>query len=220
MTLQTIEMNPAGEARASLIVLHGLGADGADFITMCDALDLADVGPMRFVMPRAQERPVSLNNGYVMRAWYDLYGLETHRREDEAGLRESMREVHGLIDRERERGVPAHRIVLAGFSQGCAMTLLAGLRYPERLAGLVGLSGYLPLIGSTAAERHPANAEVPLFMAHGSQDDVVSIERGRNARDALTSLGYRVEWQDYPMAHSMCMDEVNDLNRWLLQVLA
>lgn len=219
MTLQTIEMHPASEARASLIVLHGLGADGADFIPMVDALQLAEVGPLRCVMPRAPERPVTLNNGYVMRAWYDLYGLETHRREDEAGLRASIREVHALIDRERERGVPAHRIVLAGFSQGCAMTLLAGLRYPERLAGLAGLSGYLPLMASTASERHSANAETPIFMAHGSQDDVVAIERGRTARDALAALGYRIDWHDYPMAHSMCMEEVQDLNRWLLQVL-
>jgi phospholipase/carboxylesterase len=219
MTLQTIELHPATEARASLIVLHGLGADGADFIPMVDALQLAEVGPLRCVMPRAPERPVTLNNGYVMRAWYDLYGLETHRREDEAGLRASIREVHALIDRERERGVPAHRIVLAGFSQGCAMTLLAGLRYPERLAGLAGLSGYLPLMASTASERHAANAETPIFIAHGSQDDVVAIERGRTARDALAALGYRIDWHDYPMAHSMCMEEVQDLNRWLLQVL-
>jgi len=219
MTLQTIEMHQAGDARASLIVLHGLGADGADFIPMVDALRLAEVGPLRCVMPRAPERPVTLNNGYVMRAWYDLYGLETHRREDEAGLRDSIRQVHALIDRERERGVPAHRIVLAGFSQGCAMTLLAGLRYPERLAGLAGLSGYLPLMASTASERHAANAETPIFLAHGSQDDVVAIERGRTARDALATLGYRIDWHDYPMAHSMCMEEVNDLNRWLLQVL-
>ena len=144
MTLQTIEMHPADAARASLIILHGLGADGADFVAMVDALRLSEVGPLRCVMPRAPERPVTLNNGYVMRAWYDLYGLETHRREDEDGLRASLREVHALIDRERERGVPAHRIVLAGFSQGCAMTLLAGLRYPGRLGGLVGLSGYVP----------------------------------------------------------------------------
>ena len=157
MTLQTIEMHPASEARASLIVLHGLGADGADFIPMVDALQLAEVGPLRCVMPRAPERPVTLNNGYVMRAWYDLYGLETHRREDEAGLRASIREVHALIDRERERGVPAHRIVLAGFSQGCAMTLMTGLRCPHPLAGLVALSGYLPLADTTATERHAAN---------------------------------------------------------------
>lgn len=218
MPLQTIEICPAGEASASLIVLHGLGADGADFIQMCDALDLSDVGAVRHVLPRAAERPITLNNGYRMRAWYDLYGMELQRREDEPGLRDSIREVHGLIDRERERGVPAQRIVLAGFSQGCAMTLLAGLRYPERLGGLVAMSGYLPLSASTAAERHQANARVPIFMAHGRQDAMVTIDRGIAARDTLAALGYDIAWHDYPMEHSMCMDEVSDLNRWLLKV--
>jgi phospholipase/carboxylesterase len=218
MTLQTIEISPAGEAQASLIVLHGLGADGADFIQMCDALKLPGVGPVRFVLPRAAERPITLNNGYRMRAWYDLYGMELQRREDETGLRESVREVHALIDRERARGVPAQRIVLAGFSQGCAMTLLAGLRYPERLGGLVALSGYLPLAATTAAEAHAANALVPIFMAHGRQDAMVGIERGMAARDALKALGYDIAWHDYPMEHSMCMEEVTELNRWLLKV--
>ncbi|MCV2367878.1 alpha/beta hydrolase [Roseateles oligotrophus] len=218
MTLQTIELCPADAAKASLIVLHGLGADGADFIPMCDALDLAEVGAVRFVLPRATERPITLNNGYRMRAWYDLYGMELQRREDEAGLRESVREVHALIDRERERGVPAHRIVLAGFSQGCAMTLLAGLRYPERLGGLVAMSGYLPLAAQTAAERHDANALVPIFMAHGRKDAMVTMDRGIAARDALAALGYNIAWHDYPMEHSMCMEEVTELNRWLLKV--
>jgi phospholipase/carboxylesterase len=218
MPLQTIELCPAGPASASLIVLHGLGADGADFIPMCDALDLSEVGAVRFVLPRATERPITLNNGYRMRAWYDLYGMELQRREDEAGLRDSIREVHALIDIERERGVPANRIVLAGFSQGCAMTLLAGLRYPERLGGLVAMSGYLPLAASTAAERHDANALVPIFMAHGRKDAMVTMERGLAARDALTALGYNIAWHDYPMEHSMCMEEVTELNHWLLKV--
>ena len=218
MTLQTIEICPAQAATASLIVLHGLGADGADFIQMCDALTLGDAGPVRFVLPRAAERPITLNNGYRMRAWYDLYGMELQRREDETGLRDSIREVHALIDRERARGVPAQRIVLAGFSQGCAMTLLAGLRYPERLGGLVALSGYLPLAGTTAAERHDANALVPIFMAHGRQDAMVTMARGLAARDALAALGYSIAWHDYPMEHSMCMEEVTELNRWLLKV--
>ncbi|MDC8772586.1 alpha/beta hydrolase [Roseateles albus] len=222
MTLQTIELCPAvqapAKASASMIVLHGLGADGADFIPMCDALDLSAVGPVRFVLPRATERPITLNNGYRMRAWYDLYGMELQRREDEAGLRDSIREVHALIDIERERGVPAHRIVLAGFSQGCAMTLLAGLRYPERLGGLVAMSGYLPLAASTAAERHDANALVPIFMAHGRQDAMVTMARGIHARDTLTALGYKVAWHEYPMEHSMCMEEVTELNHWLLKV--
>lgn len=218
MTLATLEMCPDAEPQATLIVLHGFGADGTDFISMCDALDLAAVGPVRFVLPRAPERPITVNNGHPMRAWYDILGSGAQRREDEAGLRESMRQVHGLLDRERARGIPAHRIVLAGFSQGCALTLMAGLRYPERLAGLAGLSGYLPLAGSTAAERHPVSQGLPIFLAHGRQDNMVALERGAAARDALVALDYQVEWQDYPMEHSVCMEEVSDLNRWLLRV--
>ena len=220
MTLATIELHPAAEASATLIVLHGLGADGTDFIPMCDAMDLAAVGPVRFVMPRAPERPVTLNNGYVMRAWYDILGTETQRREDAAGLRESLAQVHALIDRERGRGVPADRIVLAGFSQGGAVTLLAGLRYPERLAGLVGLSGYLPLADTTAAERSDANRGVPIFLAHGRSDPMVTMARGAASRDALAALGYGVEWHEYPMEHSVCMEEVAELNRWLLRAWA
>ena len=136
------------------------------------------------------------------------------------GLRDSLRQVHALLDRERARGVPAHRIVLAGFSQGCAVTLLAGLRYPERLAGLAGLSGYLPLAGTTAAERHEANRDVPIFLAHGRSDPMVPMARGTASRDALAALGYSVEWHDYPMEHSVCMEEVTELNRWLLRVWA
>jgi phospholipase/carboxylesterase len=220
MTLATIELDPAAEPTATLIVLHGLGADGTDFIPMCDALDLSAVGPVRFVMPRAPERPVTINNGYRMRAWYDILGTDLQRREDEAGLRESARQVHALLDRERARGVPAHRIVLAGFSQGCAVALLAGLRYSERLAGLAGLSGYLPLAGTTAAERHAANQDAAIFLAHGRDDGTVPMARGSASRDALAALGYDVEWHDYPMEHSVCMEEVTDLNRWLLRVWA
>jgi phospholipase/carboxylesterase len=220
MTLATIELNPAAEARATLIVLHGLGADGTDFIPMCDALNLAAVGPVRFVMPRAPERPVTINNGYRMRAWYDVFGTNLERREDAAGLRESMQQVHALLDRELARGMPAERIVLAGFSQGCAIALLAGLRYRERLAGLAGLSGYLPLADSTAAERHQANRGVPIFLAHGSNDAMVAIARGAVSRDALAALGHKVEWHEYPMEHSLCMEEVSALNRWLLSVWA
>ncbi|HRI19281.1 MAG TPA: alpha/beta fold hydrolase [Burkholderiaceae bacterium] len=219
--LQTIELCPgSAPPAATLVVLHGLGADGTDFIPMCDALDLSAVGPVRCVMPRAPERPVTINNGYRMRAWYDILGTDMQRREDEAGLRESMRQVHALLDREVARGVPARRIVLAGFSQGCAITLLAGLRYRERLAGLVGLSGYLPLADATTAERTPANADVPIFLAHGRDDPMVQLARGVAARDTLAGLGYAVQWQDYPMEHSVCMEEVSALNQWLLRVWA
>jgi phospholipase/carboxylesterase len=217
--MQTIELNPDVQPAASIIVLHGLGADGTDFLPMADEVDLAAVGPVRWLLPRAPERPVTVNGGYRMRAWYDVLGTDLQRREDEAGLRESFALVHGLIDREVARGMPARRIVLAGFSQGCAITLGAGLRYPQRLAGLAGLSGYLPLAESTAAERHAANLDVPIFQAHGQRDGIVPAARGAAARDALQALGYAVEWHDYPMEHSVCMEEVQALNAWLLTVL-
>ena len=218
MTLETIEINPAAPPVASLIVLHGLGADGTDFLPMCDELDLGAVGPVRFVLPRAPQRPVSVNNGQRMRAWYDILGTDLQRREDEAGLRASVVQVHALLDQEVARGIPAHRIVLAGFSQGCALTLLSGLRYPQRLAGLAGMSGYLPLAASTAVERHAAGQGLPIFLGHGRQDGMVPMARGASARDALAALGYDVAWHDYPMAHSVCMEEVSELNRWLLNV--
>ncbi len=220
MTLATIELCPADPPRATLIVLHGLGADGTDFIPMCDAMDLSAVGPVHCVMPRAPERPVTINNGMRMRAWYDILGTDLQRREDEAGLRDSVRQVHALLDREIANGVPAGRIVLAGFSQGCAIALMAGLRYPQRLAGLAGLSGYLPLAANTAAERHAANAGTPVFLAHGRSDGMVPMARGAAARDMLLALGNPVEWTDYPMEHSVCIEEVDALKRWLLRVLA
>jgi phospholipase/carboxylesterase len=163
---------------------------------------------------------VTINGGYVMRAWYDVLGADLVKREDEPGLRASLLEVQALIRQECERGIAANRIVLGGFSQGCAMTLLSGLRHDERLAGLVGLSGYLPLAATTAAERHAANADVPIFLAHGRHDPVIALQRALDSRDALVALGHDVEWHDYPMQHSVCMEEIADLNRWLLKVLS
>ena len=218
--MQTIELNPDAAPAASVIVLHGLGADGTDFLPMADEIDLAPIGPVRWLLPRAPTRPVTVNNGYVMRAWYDILGTELQRREDEAGLRESFAAVQALIEREIERGVPARRIVLAGFSQGCAVTLGAGLRCPHRLAGLAGLSGYLPLADRTEAERSAANRDLPVFLAHGLRDGVVPIGRGVACRMALQGLGYDVEWHEYPMEHSVCMEEVQALQSWLLKVLA
>jgi phospholipase/carboxylesterase len=220
MSLQTIELHPAGTAAASIIVLHGLGADGTDFLSLGDELRLGPVGPVRFIMPRAPVRPVTINGGYRMRAWYDILVTDLVRREDEAGLRESTTLVQQLIDREVARGVPSHRIVLAGFSQGCAVTLMAGVRHHQRLAGLAGLSGYLPLADTTAVERHAANHGVPVFLGHGSRDGVVPMARGAAARDMLSGLGHPVEWHDYPMEHSVCAEEVGALNDWLLKVLA
>ncbi len=221
MSLEAIELDSAPNAGASIIILHGLGADGNDFVPVAHELDLAAVGPVRFVFPHAPTRPVTINGGYVMRAWYDILGLDSHeQREDEAGLRESQTLVEELIAKEKARGVPARRIVLAGFSQGCAMTLMTGLRHDERLAGLVGLSGYLPLAAKAEAERHPANRDTPVFLAHGNGDPVIPIARARQSRDALVALGHPVEWHEYPMPHSVCAEEIADLNRWLLKVLA
>jgi phospholipase/carboxylesterase len=219
-TLQVHEIETGPAPSASIIVLHGLGADGNDFVPICDELDLRAVGDVRFVFPSAPMMPVTVNGGMVMRAWYDILGSDIARREDEAGLRASLPLVRGLIEREVARGMATSRIVLMGFSQGCAMTLLTGLRHGERLAGLVGLSGYLPLAETTAAERSAVNAGLPIFLAHGRQDPVIPLARATASRDALQALGYAVEWHDYPMPHSVCAPEIVDLNRWLLRALA
>jgi phospholipase/carboxylesterase len=220
MLLEVIEIETGDRPGASIIVLHGLGADGSDFVPICEELDLGAVGPVRFIFPHAPTRPVTINGGYVMRAWYDILGAALDQREDEHGLRDAQASVEALIARERERGIAASRIVLAGFSQGCAVTLLTGLRHGERLAGLAGLSGYLPLARSTPAERSAANADVPIFLAHGNQDPVVPLARAVASRDALRALGYAVQWHEYPMPHSVCAQEIADLNRWLLHILA
>ena len=223
MPLETIEHETASNPTASVIVLHGLGADGNDFVPIARELDLSSVGAVRFVFPHGPTRPVTVNGGYVMRAWYDILGAELgpdgSQREDEAGLRESQALVEVLIANERARGVPATRIVLAGFSQGCAMTFMAGLRHGERLAGLLGMSGYLPLGALTAAERSGANAGVPVFQAHGTADPVIPIARALQSRDALIALGHPVEWHAYPMAHSVCPQEIADMSGWLQRVL-
>ena len=221
MNLETIEIETAPNAGASVIVLHGLGADGNDFVPVARELDLRAVGPVRFVFPHAPTRPVTVNNGHVMRAWYDIFGLGSSlQREDDAGLRESQALVEAVIAKEKSRGVASGRIVLAGFSQGCAMTLMTGLRHAERLAGLVGLSGYLPLAAKLEAERHAANTATPIFLCHGTQDPVIPIARARQSRDVLVSSGHAVEWHEYAMPHSVCAAEIVDLNRWLLKVLA
>jgi phospholipase/carboxylesterase len=220
---ETLELHPPETPRATVVILHGLGADGTDFLPLADELGLRGVGPVRFVFPRAPVRPVTANGGHRMRAWYDIVafgGSGGNAAEDEAGLRESFAAVHALLDREVARGVPAARIVLAGFSQGCAITLGAGLRYGQRLAGLIGMSGYLPLADTTAAERHAANAATPVLLAHGTRDPVVGLARGQAAHAALAALGHGVEWHEYPMEHSVCIEELRDVERFLRRVLA
>ncbi|MBE7939005.1 MULTISPECIES: dienelactone hydrolase family protein [Ramlibacter] len=218
--LETLEIETGPQPAASFIILHGLGADSSDFAPFADELDLAAVGPVRFVLPNAPVMPVTINNGYRMPAWFDILSLELPRREDEAGLRRSQAAIEALIAQENARGIPSHRIVLGGFSQGCAMTLMTGLRHKERLAGLVGLSGFLPLAEKTAAERSDANALTPIFLVHGRQDPVIPLARAVASRDALVGLGYDVAWHEYDMPHSVCAQEVADLNAWLLKVLA
>ena len=212
-----IEIETGPQPRSTFIMLHGLGADGSDFAPFASELDLAAVGPVRFVFPHAPLRPVSLNSGFVMPAWFDIH--EDRSIEDEAGIRAAQASIETLLAQEKARGVPAERIVLGGFSQGCALTLVTGLRHAERLAGLVGLSGFLPLAASTARERSVANANVPIFLAHGTADEMVIPRRAHAARDTLDELGYPLSWHEYPMGHTVSMEEIRDLNRWLLQVL-
>ena len=219
VTLETIQLDTGPNPTASVIWLHGLGASGDDFVPIVRELDLTGLPAIRFIFPHAPTMPVTINNGYVMRAWYDIIGTDLTRREDESGLRASQAMVEQLIAQEKARGVPAERIVLAGFSQGCAMTLQTGLRHPERLAGLLCLSGYVPLNATVDAERHPANQPTPIFLAHGRGDQVIPILRAEQSRDLLRSLGFNVEWHEYMMPHAVCQEEVEDISAWFRHVL-
>lgn len=219
-TLDTIQIESAPNPTAAVIWMHGLGADGSDFVPIVRELDLSGCPPIRFVFPTAPTMPVTINGGYVMRSWYDIFTPDLVRREDEPGLRASQAAIETLIANEKARGIAAGRIVLAGFSQGCAMTLQTGLRHPEQLAGMMCLSGYLPLAAKAAEERHAANQATPIFMAHGRLDPVVVIERAEKSRELLEQLGYAIEWHEYPMQHSVCGEEVDHIGRWLAKVLA
>jgi len=220
MSLEVIEAQTGEQPVATVLILHGLGADGRDFVPVAEQLDLSSIGPVRFLFPNAPVIPVSINGGYQMPAWYDILGADITARQDEKGMRQTQDSMNQLIEREIERGIPARRIVIAGFSQGCAMALMTGLRFPERLAGIMGLSGYLPLAATLATERSPANADVPVFLAHGTRDGVVPLPRAIASRDALTALGYPVDWHTYEMEHSVCAEEIADMHQWLLRVLA
>ncbi|MEO9079123.1 MAG: dienelactone hydrolase family protein [Rhodanobacter sp.] len=215
MTLPTVELETAVNPQHSIIWLHGLGADGNDFAPIVPDLVASDWPALRFVFPHAPVMPVTINNGMPMRAWYDIVGFDLQARQDEAGVRSSMREVEALIAREHDRGVPSERIVLAGFSQGGAIALAAGLCHAQKLAGIVALSTYLPITAVVTAERHAANAATPIFWGHGSADPVVLMQRGVDARDLLQSLGYTVDWHTYPMTHAVCAEEIAELRRWL-----
>ena len=219
MTLPAVEHETAADPRYSIIWLHGLGADGNDFAPIVPELVDPAWPPLRFVFPHAPVRPVTINNGMSMRAWYDIAAFDLNARQDEAGMRASIGEVETLIAREHSRGVPSERIVLAGFSQGGAIALAAGLRHPEKLAGIIALSTYLPLQAAFAGERSAANATTPIFWGHGTADPVVILQRGVDSRDLLLSQGYALEWHTYPMAHAVCAEEIDDLRHWLTQRL-
>lgn len=217
--LDCIEHETGPQPTHSVIWLHGLGADGHDFAPIVPELRLPASPAIRFVFPHATIQPVTINGGMAMRSWYDILTPNLVKREDEAGIRVSEQAIQGLIARENGRGVPTSRIVLAGFSQGCAMTLHTGIRLKEKLAGLMGLSGYLPLIDMAAQERHSANATTPIFLAHGTHDPVVTLERAEASRAKLVELGYSVQWHTYPMPHSVCAQEIDDISSFLQSVL-
>ena len=220
MTLKIIEAETGPNPVASVVIMHGLGADGRDFLPIAEQLDLTAVGNVRFLFPNAPVMPVTINGGYEMPAWYDILTADLVRREDEAGLRASRSAIDAVIANENARGIPSSRIVVAGFSQGCAMALMVGTRQAQALAGIVGMSGYLPLFDKAAAERTAASLTTPIFLGHGTHDGVVALPRATASRDALQAMGYAVEWHEYPMEHSVCPQEVLDVQRFLQRVLA
>jgi phospholipase/carboxylesterase len=215
-----VVLNPGTPATSAVIWLHGLGADGFDFVPIVNELHLPASLSARFIFPHATPRPVTINNGFVMRAWYDITGFGPNRTEDDAGIRESDGVVRKYIEQQIAQGIAARRIVLAGFSQGGAIAFQTGLRYPERLAGIMALSTYLPLRGSVASEASAANRDVPILMCHGTHDGVVPPQLGESSRDILLNLGYRIDWRSYPMAHQVCLEEVMDVSKWLQERLA
>ncbi len=218
--LTTVEIEPTGAARSSVIWMHGLGADAHDFEPIVPELRLPPALGIRFVFPNAPVRPVTVNNGMRMRAWYDVLTIDLPRREDPDGVYASERAIVQLLERERQRGIPADRIVLAGFSQGGAMALHTALRYPDRLAGILALSCYIPLADRLSAERRPANQPTPIFMAHGDYDAVIPMRYGQMGKELLEKLGYHVQWRDYGMGHEVCWEEIRDIADWLERVLA
>ena len=218
MSLETIEVETGAKPAAAVIWLHGLGADGSDFEPVVPELGLPASKPVRFIFPNAPQRPVTINMGMRMRAWYDILQLGGGL-EDETGIRASQAQIEALMEREKTRGIPTRRIVLAGFSQGGAIALQTALRQRERLAGVLALSTYLPLARTLDKERAAINNDLPIFMAHGSFDPMIPMARAQQSRDALLALGYPVEWREYPMPHSVCPAEIADIGAFLLRLL-
>ena len=218
--LESLEIETAPNPDAAVVWMHGLGADGHDFEPIVPELRLPATTRIRFVFPHAPLRPVTINQGHVMRAWYDVRALAGVRREDEAGVRQSARQIEALLARERQRGIAPRRIVIAGFSQGAAMALHVGLRYADRLAGLLALSCYLPLANTLPTEASPANRDVPIFWAHGLHDPMLPLAMAEQGRTQLAELGYQIDWHQYPIPHSVSAEEIADVARWLERVLA
>ena len=217
--LPCIELETSPNPTCSVIWLHGLGADGNDFVPIIPELHLPGNPAIRFVFPSAPSMPVTVNGGYVMPAWYDMIGRNLMDQEDAEGIKRSAASIIELIEREVQRGIDYRHIALAGFSQGCAMVLYIGLRLPHPLAGIMALSGYLPLATSLNLEKHSANQSTPIFMAHGTFDPVVALDRAQASHSLLANLGYQVDWNEYPMEHSVNHEELKDISRFLQEVL-
>lgn len=217
--LPAIELTTDHNPAAAIIWMHGLGADGNDFVPVVKELNLPEDKPVRFIFPHAPMRPITINNGYVMRGWYDLGMVAGQLTSKEDDIRASQQAVEALIEREIERGIAPEKIILAGFSQGGVIALHTALRYPKRLGGILALSTYLALANSLSNERSEANATIPIYMAHGTQDPIIPLVMATNSRNELQRLGYQVEWHDYVMQHSLCMEEIESIGQWLEKVV-
>ncbi|MEZ0209827.1 MAG: alpha/beta hydrolase [Methylophilus sp.] len=214
--LEKIVVNRQENVSATVIWMHGLGADGHDFEPVVQMLNLPHI---RFILPHAPYRPVTLNNGYEMRAWYDIFGLQPDSPQDEVGIQEMQVTINAMIESEISKGIPSNRIVLAGFSQGGAMALYTATRFTQPLAGVLGLSTYLPLKNKLVSEQHPSNRQTPIWMAHGRADTVITLATAEASKEVLKAAGYSLEWHEYAMAHSVCEQEINDIRSFLLRVL-
>jgi phospholipase/carboxylesterase len=217
--LECIEINPDIKPKMAVIWLHGLGADGHDFVSIVPELHLPDNLPIKFIFPHAPERAVTINNGYIMRAWYDIKQLNSlPEKEDEVGIRDSAEKICALIEQEKSLGLSSDKIILAGFSQGGAMALHVGLRYPEKLAGIIALSSYLPLNKLLTQEKSAVNQNTPIMMAHGTEDPLIPVMFASASKNFLIHQGYQVDWHTYPMPHAVCAQEINDISRWLQKI--
>jgi phospholipase/carboxylesterase len=218
--LDSIVLDPPSAANSAVIWMHGLGADGNDFVPIVPELNLPKNHGVRFVFPNAPTMPVTINGGYVMRAWYDIVGSNLEDRADEAGVRRSQAAINEVIADQRAQGIPSERIVLAGFSQGGVIALQTGLRFPEKLGGIMALSTYLACANTLGTEGTLANKDIPLFYAHGSVDPVIPISLAKQSKAKLETHGYKIEWHEYGMPHSVCAEEVDDIAAFLKRVLA